>query len=553
MHRASAALIVFACAACATGPVVVVKPFRAGAPATLRDAYLALPARSHETEAAIVADNLDAWVQRWAMLRSATRSIDLVTFILDNDVYGFAVLGKLIEKARAGVAVRFVVDARGTSLATPLLGRDYLDELAGAPGTEVRVYNPPTDMVLESLLRGSFVPMLASNHDKILVVDGRVGMIGGRNITRAYFADPYAYPHAWEDLDVVLRGPGVVGALEQAFGLEYSVPPHARLSGDVVNMVPRDEELLLIARAMDLWMDAAPLPLVEERALLASPARQAELASALEEAAATSFDPPASERARRRARPEIRALVAEANLRGAGRRTEVETTTSEVRILDKQSRVGARRDAIASGLATLIRGARREIVVESPYFVLTPEQLADFADAARRGVAITIFTNSASASDNEAAQAVFLRDWPEVLARVPTMRLHVTAGERRLHTKRFVFDDDVLLVGTYNLDPFSYSMNSEIMAAFWSRDLAVAARAQVAARVDASDVLEYRIRRTGDGAAIRWPKGHRRAGRPVVDFGPEQHEPPEALAGLDVMWAFLWATQGLFETEALPW
>lgn len=91
-------------------------------------------------------------------------------------------------------------------------------------------------------------------------------------------------------------------------------------------------------------------------------------------------------------------------------------------------------------------------------------------EAARCGVAITIVTNSPVSSDNALSQAFFLEQWPELLARMPTMRLFV-AGRANLHTKAVTFDGQIGMVGTCNLDPLSMAFNSEVMAAMWSREV----------------------------------------------------------------------------------
>ena len=62
------------------------------------------------------------------------------------------------------------------------------------------------------------------------------------------------------------------------------------------------------------------------------------------------------------------------------------------------------------------------------------------AEAAGRGVRITILTNSPLSSDNAMSQAVFLEQWPELLARLPGARLFVTGDRHNLHGKLAVFD-----------------------------------------------------------------------------------------------------------------
>ena len=76
-------------------------------------------------------------------------------------------------------------------------------------------------------------------------------------------------------------------------------------------------------------------------------------------------------------------------------------------------------DPITRSLIRLVRSARKEIFIQSPYLVLPREAVDVLAEAAGRGVRITILTNSPLSSDNAMSQGVFLEQWPELLARVP--------------------------------------------------------------------------------------------------------------------------------------
>lgn len=82
---------------------------------------------------------------------------------------------------------------------TSRLGRDSLQELVRA-GAEIRYYHPVHNRTLEVGDRS----LPSSNHDKILVADGKVGVTGGRNIGADCFAAPADVPTAWRDTDVLL-------------------------------------------------------------------------------------------------------------------------------------------------------------------------------------------------------------------------------------------------------------------------------------------------------------------------------------------------------------
>ena len=144
--------------------------------------------------------------------------------------------------------------------------------------------------------------------------------------------------------------------------------------------------------------------------------------------------------------------------------------------------------------------------------------------------------------DNAMSQAFFQQQWPQLLARVPGLRLFVTGDRRTLHSKLMVFDDRLALVGTYNLDPVSMGLNSEIMAAVWSAPFAQRVGAlprKVLAR-GTPTVYEYKIKRNARGEPVLDKNG-----KPIVAFGPRDHAPPEQWRRVQAYWTLLRAADRL--------
>src|SRR5262249_48475184 len=148
-------------------------------------------------------DGAAAYPAMLEAIASATRSIDLETYIWNGDQTGERFVGALIERARAGVSVRAVVDAVG-SYGLPETFRRALRE-SGATLAEFHPVAPWRRRWGWSV----------RNHRKLLVVDGRVAFTGGINI-----GDDYAPPawggNAWHDVHVRVEGP-IVRDLQKAF------------------------------------------------------------------------------------------------------------------------------------------------------------------------------------------------------------------------------------------------------------------------------------------------------------------------------------------------
>lgn len=120
----------------------------------------------------------------------------------------------------------------------------------------------------------------------------------------------------------------------------------------------------------------------------------------------------------------------------------------------KSPRVGAR-------LAEFIAGAKRSIVIESPYLVPSKSLLELLAAKVREGVSVTIVTNSLRSADGVLAQAGYLK-YRRRVARAG-IEVWEYEGPDSLHAKSLVIDDQLALIGSYNVDPRSENLNSEVM------------------------------------------------------------------------------------------
>jgi len=165
---------------------------------------------------ALLDSGQDALLARVHLIRSARRSIDLQTFHFDRDDAGRLVLDELKAAARRGVKVRLLMDQLG-GLADPELQA----ELAGFHrGFELRVYNPVFAQArvqpLEYLgaIVFDFRQLNQRMHSKLMLVDGRVALIGGRNVQDEYFDwnDRYDY----RDRELLVAGP-VADAMRRNF------------------------------------------------------------------------------------------------------------------------------------------------------------------------------------------------------------------------------------------------------------------------------------------------------------------------------------------------
>jgi len=463
-------------------------------------------------------DNPEAWVARWELLRIARERIDAASFIVRGDVYGLAFLGHLLHKAQTGVRIRLLVDAYGTSMGRSVFDEDYLDELVAA-GVAIRIYRPFFSRLLQSAARIDPIALIASEHDKLLLVDRRWSLVGGRNVGHEYFTDPGSDPRAFLDVDVLADGAGAHADFERAFEAEWASEAAYPVADESLDLASRRRALLGAYRAMDAWLAGRDVPPedADARAHLETLRREH---GALQDALRERTTLPADE-------PEL-----------------------EVRILNSVPRSVDGRDAVSRGLARLVRSASREVLIQSPYLVLSRSAVALLVDAGRRGVDLTVLTNSPTSSDNALSQAFFLAQWPELLARVPGMELYVRGDRHNVHGKMAVFDDRVTVIATYNLDPVSMAVNGEAALVVWSEDLARRATTSILRPVadGPPSAFRYDVVRDAGGAVVRGPDGS-----PQIAFGPDDHDAADGNTSLAGWSLVLRAVRAVAPDSTLFW
>ena len=527
LHCASArviALTVFLAAAFPTGcatPSLGTAASLPARPASLRAAFDAMP-DGGVARVRILDDNIDAWVARYNAIESAKQSIDIQYFILDPDAYGLALLGHLAEKARMGVKVRLMVDARG-AFGTIRSGQRFLLQEAQRAGVDVRVYNPLIFQAADAIARGDLRTLVSSNHDKIVIVDTRVAIAGGRNLSQDYLADPRDRPAAYVDMDALYDDETVARRLRRAFDGEFHAPRTTRLMVEA----PGDGRAALEVSlaAMRAWLRDAPFSPEQLGAFADAaegPGRVAKVALALEGDILRGLPTTPPAEVRETLKMVTTTLASHPRLRGALARPvpPMPAEPAPVRLLDTHSVEGEKpKNTITDNLLKAILAAEREIVLQSPYFVLTPVAERALEEAAARGVQITVLTNSPASSDSPPTQAAFLAQWPTFLAKVPTARLFVVAEPRLMHAKVGLIDGVVSFVGSYNLDPLSAYVNGEVVGVIWGETQARSLRRAIDEILHSGRqrVVEYTIERDVDGRALLTD------GRPRVTFGPDDH------------------------------
>jgi putative cardiolipin synthase len=430
------------------------------------DAQIA--AHPGQTGAYVLDSGEEALIARAWLADHAQRSIDVQYFIWSSDNIGILAADALLRAAERGVQVRVIVDD---------LLVDAPDEsllaLAKHPNIDIRIYNPKSSVGVPWHKRiwnalTDFHGVNQRMHDKTFVVDGKVGVTGGRNMAAEYYE--YHHDYNFRDRDVLLAGVAVQSmraSFERFWNSDLTAPVETLYDGLGLmhKSVHVDDQRVRDAyRQLHDYANSAANFAPEVRAAIAS--------------ATTAFDRLTREAVWGRVdficdRP---GKNEQSGLSGGGQSTQA--------------------------LASLVANAADHVVIQSPYLVLSDQALDLFRETMRRGVHMRISTNSLASTDNLQAFAGYRNQRDELLtmglaifeyrpdaasqrqARQQALVGHLPAADNPatkfgLHAKTMVLDSKIAFIGTFNLDPRSANLNTEVGVVIYNERLARAVEAAI--------------------------------------------------------------------------
>lgn len=455
--------------------------------------------RFGETRVRLITANDEAWYTRWKMIEDARDTIDCTYYIVDKDIFGQAFIGLLLKKARLGVKIRLMIDGRVYRMPYMSKMPDKIEELAAFPNVEIKLYNSVSKSLLSAFT--DFKKVVASNHDKIIICDGMTTIVGGRNIGADYFAENGENDIVYNDADVLMQGEHVARQLKKAYDDEWNYLKNSVVKADAINFKNQLAKVDLAYRVASRYMQGRGL--FDPEKINVSDDLKKEMIAMNKEISGyrniTSY---------------------------AGFNLFRGERTKPVKILDKHSYCGPF-NGITPAILKMIDACQSEVIIQNPYLVITPEVEAALKRASARGAKIIFHTNSADSTDSLFPQAFLMNDWQRLLTDMPTARLFVAPSQNeRLHAKIFVFDGLVTIVGSYNMDPLSEQVNSEVVAAIHDKPFAQMTRLRIL-NLMKKNIIEYRIELDKDG-------------RVVKKYGPEDHVKSETVKKMNRLRKLQW-------------
>ncbi len=376
---------------------------------------------------------------RLFMADQAIKTIDAQYFLWKNDRVGRLFIQHLLDAANRGVRVRVIIDDSMTE-SDPL----FLAKFGAQQNVEVRLYKPFGPKHKSYVFRwldfaADFKLLNRRMHNKMYIADDSFIISGGRNIGDDYFE--YLAPDVFRSRDLMALGP-IANAASDAFDMfwnsAWTVPIEM-----AVDPVPTEEEAIAFRKTLDTaGKDVNNYP------------------------------------------PGYREI---GSLTDAKARLSTELMWGESRILldtvpgdDGEPLVPKNAsNRVGEALRQISEKATDEVIAESAYLIFTDSTLAHLEKLANRGVTVRVLTNSLAANNHTTAFVGYRKQRKEMIrvlselyeyrpdAKSQTELYNQLAPGQPvphlgLHAKTAVYDRKVVFVGSFNLDPRSENLNTEI-------------------------------------------------------------------------------------------
>lgn len=383
----------------------------------------------------------DAFVYRNILTSMAVKTIDVQYYIWHNDETGQLMLKELWKAAENGVIVRFLLDDFNSNSQLD----QHLLQFASHPNIAVRLVNPMAYRKFKTLNYLSSLKRINRRmHNKSITFDRQLSIVGGRNIGNEYLSNNESNQFA--DIDVLLVGP-VVKSISNSFD-EYW---NASVSYDVQTLVNPDLELAENSVQQDTFFSNLDKLDPNNTSTVLSIAETYK--HALNE---STID------------------IDLINKTLAFRWAPITFVSDNA---EKISRNANPNDFLVHKLRNLLGKPNKNLTIVSSYFVPTKDGVDTLTKLSKQGVKIRILTNSYHATDVSAVHAGY-SEWRKTLLKSGVELYEIKAtvtndvdnklwrgrsqSSTSLHAKMLAVDDRSVFIGSYNVDPRSADMNTEM-------------------------------------------------------------------------------------------
>lgn len=363
-----------------------------------------------EERAAVIEENADALLQRIRLIYNAQEEIVLSTFAFHSDESGKIVIGALSDAAERGVKVRILAD--GFESWTSMEGNPYFYALSSHDNVEIKIYNKANPLTPWK--------SMGRMHDKYLIADGQTYLLGGRNTYNYFLGD---FPgHKNYDRDVLV----------------YCGKPE---KGNSV--------LQLLEYFETIWNDEACSYFHENPKLRKRNSVKEALADA--ETCYTNY------------LKEKKEFVSD---RDYGKDT---FETENITLVSNPIHTQVKEPVVWYELGELMKNAKQLVVIHTPYIIFNEMMYDTWREIAAKVPQFSVMTNSVANNGNPFGSADYDKNRDKILD--TGVDIWEYEGGYSYHGKSILIDDEISVIGSFNMDMRSAYLDTELMLVINSRDV----------------------------------------------------------------------------------
>ena len=367
------------------------------------------PAKSPE-RAVVVEKNGDALLQRIRLIKNAEKEIVLSTFAFHSDNSGKIVIGALREAADRGVKVKVLTDGFESWVAMEF--NPYFHALSSHKNIEVKLYNRANPLKPWTLM--------GRMHDKYLVADRKTYMLGGRNTYDYFLGDFPGHKNYDRDVFVHCENPTFESSVEE-----------------LLRYFERVWEL-------NICSDFHEKEKLAEKKSVQEAAQEADKC--------------------------YKAYFAE-NEAGICDRDYTKNTfeTEKIALISNPIHTGAKEPTAWYEMGEVMKRASERVKIHTPYIICNDAMYNTWKEIAEAVPDFAVMTNSVTNNGNAFGASDYEKHKKEILD--TGIDIWEYEGGISYHGKSVLVDDDISMVGSFNMDMRSAYLDTELMLVIRSKEI----------------------------------------------------------------------------------
>lgn len=360
--------------------------------------------------AAVIEENSDGLLQRVRMIHQAQESLILSTFAFHSDESGMIMIGALLDAADRGVKIRILAD--GFESWTAMEGNPYFYALSSHENIEVKLYNKANPLKPWKIM--------GRMHDKYLIADEQVYLLGGRNTYDYFLGDFPGHKNYDRDMLVYCENP------------------------------QKENSVCQLQRYFETMWNYEACRSFHENPKLQKRDSVREAAADAKKRYDCYFE-------------ENQEVINDKDYR----RDTLET--EKIVLLSNPIHTQAKEPVVWYQLGELMKNAKQRVVIHTPYIICNDMMYDTWREVADQVADFSVMTNSVANNGNAFGAADYDRNREKILD--TGIDIWEYEGGYSYHGKSILIDDDISIVGSFNMDMRSAYLDTELMLVIRSKEV----------------------------------------------------------------------------------